>query len=123
MNYEFKKNINIVKEKSYIFSLKLVELVSTLPENITGDILGKQLTRAAISIGANLEEALVSSKEKECTNFINIAKREASETEYRLKQLGEALKPPNNETCLLLSELDEITKILTSIIKSSQENF
>ncbi len=48
---------NIIVDKSYKFTLGIIQLVNSLPKNRTCDVIGKQLLRSGTSIGANVEEA------------------------------------------------------------------
>jgi len=49
---------NIVKEKSYKFSLRIIKLYKYLIENKKEYFLSKQLLRCGTSIGANIEESI-----------------------------------------------------------------
>jgi four helix bundle protein len=58
---------------------------------------------------------------KDFTHKMNIAQKEARETKYWLKLLSETnIVTSNSEK--LLAEIEEIIRILTAIVKSSQTN-
>lgn len=49
---------NIVQEKSYKFSLRIVKLYKYLIEKRNEYTLSKQVLRCGTSVGANIEEAI-----------------------------------------------------------------
>ena len=71
-----------IKERTFDFAIEVIKIVQVLPKNTAGFELRKQLLRSGTSIGANVEEATGARSKKEFTNCMNIAKREARETEY-----------------------------------------
>jgi len=73
---------NIVKEKSYQFSLRIVETYIYLSKEQKEFVLSKQLMRSGTSIGANIEEAIAASSSKDFINKLTIANKEARETSY-----------------------------------------
>ena len=89
------------------------------------EVLARQLLRSATSIGANMKEADGASSRKDFVNKVTIAKKEAQETEYWLEVLQGAdfiHHPENNkELVALLTESQEITRILASIILKAKK--
>ncbi|RYD71408.1 MAG: four helix bundle protein, partial [Sphingobacteriales bacterium] len=83
-------------------------------------VLIKQLLRSGVSIGANVEEAIGAQTKKDFIAKISISYKEARETKYWLRLLrdSEFLKP--NEADLLLTDIEEILKILAQILKTSK---
>jgi four helix bundle protein len=49
---------NIIKDKSYNFSIETIKLVRQFPKSPEAYIIAKQLIRSSTSIGANVEEAI-----------------------------------------------------------------
>ena len=52
------KQDNIIKEKSYKFALRIIELYKYLNKEKKEYVLGKQILRCGTSIGVNIEEAI-----------------------------------------------------------------
>ena len=52
------KQDNIIKEKSYKFAFRIIELYKYLNKEKKEYVLGKQILRCGTSIGANIEEAI-----------------------------------------------------------------
>ena len=81
---------NVVKEKSFRFSLDIIALYKYLTTQKKEYILSKQVLRSGTSIGANIEEAVVSQSKKEFIAKLNISLKEAHETHYWLRLLKES---------------------------------
>ena len=111
---------SIVKEKSFQFSLKIIILYKKLlSENEY--IISKQLLRSGTSIGANIEEALAGQSKRDFTAKMSISSKEARETKYWLRLLKESNLTEINVS-FLLDDVEELIKMLTSIVKTSQRN-
>ena len=76
---------NIIAEKSYAFSVKVVITIRSLKDTQKEFILTNQLIRSATSIGANVEELIGGQSDKDFLNKISLAYKEARETKYWLK--------------------------------------
>lgn len=72
---------SIVKEKSFEFSLRIIDLYIKMKEEKEFDI-SRQLLRAGTSIGANIEEALAGYSDKDFAAKMAISSKEARETRY-----------------------------------------
>ncbi len=112
---------NIIQDKSYAFSLRVVKLYKYFIANRIEYVLIKQLLRSGVSIGANIEEAIGAQTRKDFIAKLNISYKEARETKYWLRLLrdSEFLKP--NEANSLLIDIEEILKILAKILTTSKE--
>ncbi len=98
----------------------IIELYKQLSKIDNNPIL-KQLLRSATSIGANVNEASTGQTKKDFASKMSIASKEARETLYWLKLLSNS----NWYTVDLstqVKESNELVKILTKIVKTSQEN-
>ncbi len=85
-------------------------------------ILSKQLLKSGTSIGANIEEALAGQTKKDFASKMSIASKEARETLYWLKLIKHSNIINTNNLDELISDIQTIIKILTSIVKTTQEN-
>ena len=111
---------NIVKEKSFLFAINSIDLYKAIIQQ-KELISSKQFLRSATSIGANIEEATAGVSRKDFINKLAIASKEARETHYWIRLLEHYHnKKINFKT--IKADCEEIIKILTSIIKTSQEN-
>jgi len=82
------KENNIILDKSFDSALEIIELYKIFKSN-NEYILSKQLLRAGISIGANVEEAIAAQSRKDFIHKLLIAAKEARESKYCLGFLTE----------------------------------
>jgi four helix bundle protein len=109
---------NIVLEKSFQLALRIVKLTTELSK--VNRIFADQILRSGTSVGANLNEAQAALTKKEFIAKVAIAAKEIRETKYWLMLLTESnLMKKDIELEILV---DDIIKIVTKIIKTSQEN-
>lgn len=111
---------NLIKTRTFNFSL---QIVGVYKERIAEKefVLSKQLLRSATSIGANVVEAEAAQSKADFISKMSIASKEARETGYWLHLLKESnITGVDLESSLLAVE--EIIKIITSIVKSSKES-
>jgi len=114
-NYNSRFKIDI-RKRSYIYALKIIKLIESLPKNQTSKILGNQLLRSATSIGANLIEAQASGTKKDFANFLNYALKSANESKFWLGLLRDSSQLDKEKVEPLLKETNEISNILGSSI-------
>ena len=77
--------------------------------------------RSGTSIGANVKEALRGQSKADFRAKMNIALKEASDTEYWLELLNETEYISKESFDSIISDNVEIIKILTTIVKNSQD--
>ncbi len=111
---------NIILDKSFDFAVRTVKLYKYLCSNKKEYVLSKQLLRSGTSIGANVNEAQAGQSKKDFIAKLSIASKEARETQYWIELLIKTDYLDLNDS-YTESLLNEIIKLLTSIIKTSQE--
>ena len=118
------KENNHVLVKSFDFSVRIVNLCKYLQSDKKEYILSKQLIRSGTSIGANVNEAQAAQSKNDFIAKLSIASKEARETKYWIDLLTETDYLPKNHSKVveLRDQNLELIKILTSIIKTTQEN-
>ncbi|ALS97836.1 four helix bundle protein [Lacimicrobium alkaliphilum] len=89
-------------------------------QNRVSRTLASQLLRSGTSVGANIEEAQAGHSKADFTAKMSIARKEARESHYWLRLLLATELVPEFEISELLNESEELVKILTSIVKTSQ---
>ncbi len=107
---------NVVKNKSFDFSLIIIELYKILQEQ-REYVISKQLLRSATSIGANIAESEASESRADFVHKLSIASKEARETLYWLRLL-ERSSLVDIELTIYVERCDEIIRLLTSSIKT-----
>ena len=113
---------NITLNKSFEFAIRIVKLYKYLCENKKEYIISKQLLRCGTSIGANINEAQAGQTKKDFIAKMSIASKEARETKYWIELLiaTDYLSEEDTHTKSLLLDIEELIKLLTSIVKTSQ---
>ncbi|MEM0981757.1 MAG: four helix bundle protein [Cyanobacteria bacterium P01_H01_bin.58] len=107
-----------IADRTFNFAIRIVRLCKYLNEQPgVPRILANQLLRSGTSIGANTTEAKSGQSRKDFLHKLEIALKEARETEYWLKLLVASDTLPPDRVTSLLEEIDEIIKILVSITK------
>lgn len=112
---------NVLKEKSYKFALRVVNLYKHLAENKKKYVLSKQVMRSGTSIGANVTEGNQAQSKSDFIHKMSIANKEAFETEYWLCLLRDAKYITDNQAESLITDCNELQKILTSSIKTAKK--
>ncbi len=111
---------SIIKNKSFEFSLAIIDLYKRLTEE-KEYVLSKQLLRSATSIGANVVEATAAQSKADFIAKMCIASKESRETRYWLQLLDQSDLTEINIEKYLLS-IEELIKMLTAAVKTSQQN-
>jgi four helix bundle protein len=115
---------NIILDKSFEFAIRVVKLYKYLCDDKKEYVLSKQLLRAGTSIGANINEAQAGQSKADFIAKMAIASKEARESKYWIDLLikTDYLDINENHVKSLLNDIEEIIKLLTSIVKTSMEN-
>ncbi|MEE3429138.1 MAG: four helix bundle protein [Ruminococcus sp.] len=85
-------------------------------------VLSKQVLRSGTSIGANISEAIQGQSKKDFLSKMNIALKEANETEYWLRLLKATGYLSENEYKSIYKDCIELEKLLISIVKTSKKD-
>lgn len=110
---------NVILERTFEFSLSIIHLCKILKEK-REYVLSEQLLKSGTSIGANVEESTAAQSRKDFISKMTIASKEARETRYWLRLLNRAEVVEYNYQ-YMLNEVEEIIKILTAIVKTTQQ--
>ncbi len=114
---------SIIQAKTYRFSIRIIHFYKHLTEKNREFILSKQILRSGTSIGANVEEALGGQSRKDFLAKLSISYKEARETCYWLRLLTDTKFVDEADALRsLLSDCDEILRIIGSIQKTMKKN-
>ena len=122
MESKFEEKDNIIRSKSFDFSVRIVNLYKVLYYERNEKTLSKQLLRSGTSIGANIEEGIAAFSKKEFIFKLQISYKEVNESFYWIKLLYRTNYISDVEFESLKLKIEEIINLLTSIIKSSKLN-
>lgn len=73
---------NVLKDKSYKFSVRIVKLSQFLVNEKKEFVLSKQILRSGTSVGANIREGEYAQSKADFIHKLSISLKEANETEY-----------------------------------------
>ncbi len=110
-----------VENKSFFFAVRIVKLCKHLRNTKKEYTLSKQLLRSGTSIGANVSEAQQAQSRADFISKLNIALKEAAETNYWLRLLLATDYLNDMEFKSIQNDCCELERMLTAIIKSSKE--
>lgn len=110
---------NPLLERCFAFSLLAIKYTECL-EGSKKLVVAKQLLRCATAIGANAVEAQSSESKSDFIHKLKVADKEARETMYWLLLCQQAESYPDHTRLVPL--LEEIMKLLNSIIKTAKAN-
>ncbi len=80
---------SIIKDKSFVFAIRIVKLYKHLVETKKEFVLSKQLLRSGTAVGALVREAQNAESSKDFIHKLAIAQKECDETIYWLELLKE----------------------------------
>lgn len=119
---EYKEKDNVLLNKTYSFAIRIVKLYQYLCDEKREFNLSVQILRCGTSVGSNVEEAVGGLSKKDFLAKLGISYREIRETRFWLRLLRDTdyLTPQLAES--LISDAEEIIKIITAIQKSTKRN-
>ncbi|HPF38201.1 MAG TPA: four helix bundle protein [Phycisphaerae bacterium] len=103
-----------LQKRATSFSLRIIKLARSLPNDIVGWELGKQILRSGTSVSSNYRAARRARSHKEFVAKLGIVAEEADETEHWLGLLTESGIVNRNRAADLMREADELTRIFAS---------
>ena len=111
---------NTVQDKADDFALRIIRLYNYLKEHKQEFVLSKQLLRSGTSIGANITEAECAFSKEEFHSKMGIAYKECAESKYWINLLLKAEYITEAQAESLLTDCNELLKLLASINKTVQ---
>ncbi|MDQ2746578.1 MAG: four helix bundle protein [Acidobacteriota bacterium] len=98
--------------------LRVIRVVESLPNTNSARIIGKQLLRSAISVGANYWAACRGKSTADILRKLAIVEEEANESLYWLELLIESKIVSENKLAALPKDINEIVAMIVSSIKT-----
>lgn len=111
---------NILKDKSFNFAIRIVNLYKFRKKEQSEYILSQQLIRSGTAIGAIVREAEHAESIKDFVHKLSIGLKEANESKYWLDLLftTEFISKKMFES--INKDCEEILKLLTASVKTSK---
>lgn len=111
---------SILEEKSFQFSIRIVNLCKHLRSTKKEYTLSKQLLRSGTSIGANIAEAQQAQSKADFISKLCIALKETTETKYWIRLMSATDYLSTQEYQSIFSDCVELEKMLVSSIKTAK---
>jgi four helix bundle protein len=108
-----------LRERTFLFSVRVIKWVRTLPKDLGTQIAAKQLLEAAMSIGANIEEADGADTPKDRVYKWALSRKESREARYWIRVIC-AVGADSPEGRALVQETTELVNILSTLIKKGK---
>lgn len=109
-----------LKQRTKQFALRVIHMVEALPNNTSGQVLGRQVLRSATSVAANYRAAC---RAKSRTDFIakmGAVEEEADESALWLELITDSGMLAAPKTDALHTDAGELTAIAVSSIKTAR---
>lgn len=112
---------NVTQQKSYAFAIRVVKAYKYLV-NHEEYVLSKQLLRSGTAIGALIREGIHAQSRLDFLNKMNIALKEAYETEYWISLLHDTDYLSDDIYVSLHTDSVELVKLLTSTVRTLKDS-
>ena len=112
---------SILKEKSYDFAIRTVNLNRYLREEKHEFVLSKQVLRYGTAIGALIREAEFGQSRADFRNKMYIALKEANETDYWLNLLKDTNLIETREFESISGDCSELIRMLVATVKTTSK--
>ena len=106
------------KMRTKQLGLRVIRLVHALPKNPTGEVIGKQLLRSAISVGANYRAACRGRSRADIIAKLGLVEEELDETLYWMELMVESGMIFQAKLKDLMPEANEILAMTVASIKT-----
>ena len=111
------------KRRTKTLGLDVIRLVDALPRRSSAQVIGRQLLRAATSVGANYRAACRGRSAADVIAKLSIVLEEVDETAYWLELLVESGLVPAGKVQPLLTEADEVTAMTVASLKTLKARY
>lgn len=110
-----------MKARTRRFALRIIRLVSSLPNTTVATTIGKQLLRSGTSVGANYRSACRAKSTADFVCKLSIVEEEADESIYWIRLLVESEIVSEQLLADLIDEANQIVAIIVSAIKTLKQ--
>ena len=104
------------------FAVRVIKIVSSLPQNTVGKHIPHQLLKCGTSPGANYEEARGAESARDFVHKLRIALKELKELRFWLKVTREVPLLDRHQVEPLLQECEELIAILAKSISTARKS-
>lgn len=114
-------SVSIIREKTFDFAIDIIKFYKEMHREDKDMILSKQILRSGTSIGANVKEGISAQSKRDFLTKMNIALKEAKETEYWIELFIATGYIQENHPKILI-KCSEICKMLSATVATTKNN-
>lgn len=118
---EYNRENSPLHTKSYLFAIRIVNMVKYIKCSSKEIILTNQVLRSGTAVGALVREAEFAQSPSDFINKLSIALKECNETFYWLNILKDTNYISEKEAGSIIGDCNELIAILISSIKTSKQ--
>lgn len=111
-----------LKERFKHFSFRIINMVDSMPNTISGRAIAAQVIRSGTSPAANYRAACIGKSEKDFLNKLKMVEEELDETCHWLEVIMESEMLPRKRVEPLFDECGELLRIIVSSIISTRKH-
>jgi len=111
---------NVLKQKSFDFAIRIVNLYKYLKKNYNEFVLSQQIVASGTSIGALIREAEHAESLKDFLHKLNIGLKETNESKYWLDLLYATAFINKRMYESLNKDCEELLKLLIASVKTTK---
>ncbi|MCD2346268.1 four helix bundle protein [Clostridium guangxiense] len=114
-------SVSIIREKSFNFAVDIIKFYKKMISENKDMVLSQQILRSGTSIGANVKEGISAQSKRDFLTKMNIALKEAEETEYWIELFMAAgyIKERQPE---ILNKCKELCRMLSSTVSTTKQH-
>ena len=111
-----------LKDRFKKFSIRIIKMVDSMPNTISGRAIASQIVRSGTSPAANYRAACIGKSEKDFLNKLKMVEEELDETCHWLEVIMESEMLPEKRVALLHTECKELLSIIVCSIVSTRKH-
>lgn len=111
---------NDIYDISKTFALRIIKLYKYLTDVKKEFVMSRQLLRAGTSVGANVHEGKNAQSRPDFATKMNVALKEATESDYWIDLLKESGYITETEYASLSNDCGKVMAVLTKIVKATK---
>jgi four helix bundle protein len=106
-----------LRDRTKAFAVRVIRMTDALPQRRSADVIGRQVLRSGMSVGAQYREACRSRSNAEMISKLESTLQELDETGYWFELLVEAKLVSDRRLESLRQECEELTRIFVAGVK------
>ena len=110
-----------LRERFKKFSIRIIKMVDSMPNTISGRALASQIVRSGTSPAANYRAACIGKSNRDFLNKLKMVEEELDETIHWMEIIMETEMLPKNRVQPLYDECVALLKIIVSSIVSTRK--